>query len=41
LPATQVERKAFPNLGRIVAEQTAGVEAAEKAIEEGDRTRLY
>jgi hypothetical protein len=42
-PATQVERKAFPSLGRVIAEQTSavGVEAAEKAIAEGYRTRLY
>jgi hypothetical protein len=42
-PATQVERRAFPSLGRIIAEQTAAleVETAEKAIEEGYRTRLY
>jgi PPOX class probable FMN-dependent enzyme len=42
-PATQVERKTFPSLGRIIAEQTAAmeVETAEKAIEEGYRTRLY
>lgn len=42
-PATQVERQCFPTLGRIIAEQTAAieVEAAEKAMEEAYRTRLY
>ncbi|HVX77517.1 MAG TPA: pyridoxamine 5'-phosphate oxidase family protein [Bradyrhizobium sp.] len=42
-PATQVERQRFPTLGRIIAEQTAAieVEAAEKAMEEAYRTRLY
>jgi len=39
----QVERHRFPTLGRIIAEQTAAieVEAAEKIMEEGYRTRLY
>lgn len=39
----QIERSSFPPLGRIIAEQTASIEAAEaeKAIEEGYRTRLY
>jgi PPOX class probable FMN-dependent enzyme len=42
-PAAQIERKAFPSLGRIIAEQTAAIEieTAEKAIEEAYRTRLY
>jgi uncharacterized protein len=42
-PATQVERHSFPTLGRIISEQTAAieVEAAEKAMEEAYRTRLY
>ena len=42
-PAAQVERHSFPTLGRIIAEQTAAieVEAAEKAMEEAYRTRLY
>jgi PPOX class probable FMN-dependent enzyme len=42
-PEAQVERKSFPSLGRIIAEQTAAIEvdAAEKALEEGYRTRLY
>lgn len=41
--ATQVERSSFPTLGRIIAEQThvVSVEAAEKTMEEGYRTRLY
>ena len=39
----QVERETFPTLGRIIAEQTHAVtvEAAEKTMEEGYRTRLY
>lgn len=39
----QVERASFPTLGRIIAEQTHAVtvEAAEKTMEEGYRTRLY
>jgi PPOX class probable FMN-dependent enzyme len=39
----QVERKSFPSLGRIVADQIAGIdaEAAEKNLEEAYRTRLY
>jgi uncharacterized protein len=42
-PARHVERQAFPTLGRIIAEQTRAVtvEAAEKTMEEGYRTRLY
>ncbi len=42
-PSQQVERHTFPTLGRIIAEQTAAVtvEAAEKTMEEGYRTRLY
>jgi uncharacterized protein len=38
-----VERKSFPTLGRIIAEQTRAVtvEAAEKTMEEGYRSRLY
>ncbi|MHB0769057.1 pyridoxamine 5'-phosphate oxidase family protein [Bradyrhizobium sp. 5.13L] len=42
-PAAQVERNSFPTLGRIIAEQTAAIEAevAEKTLEEGYRTRLY
>ncbi len=40
---SQVERHSFPNLGRIIAEQTAaiGVEEAERNLEESYRTRLY
>ncbi len=39
----KVERKSFPSLGRIVADQIAGidVEAAEKNLEEAYRSRLY
>ena len=42
-PARRVERRSFPSLGRILAEQTAAVpaEAAEASIEEAYRTRLY
>lgn len=40
---SKVDRKSFPSLGRIVADQIAGIdaEAAEKNLEEGYRTRLY
>ena len=39
----KVERKSFPSLGRIVADQIAGIdaEAAEKNLEEAYRSRLY
>lgn len=39
----QVDRKTFPTLGRIIAEQTAAIEVAEaeKTMEEAYRTRLY
>jgi PPOX class probable FMN-dependent enzyme len=39
----KVDRKTFPSLGRIVADQIAGLdaEAADKNLEEGYRTRLY
>ena len=39
----QIERSSFPSLGRIVADQIAGVDAdaAEKNLEEAYRTRLY
>lgn len=39
----QVERKSFPSLGRIVADQIAGIDAdaAEKNLEEAYRSRLY
>jgi PPOX class probable FMN-dependent enzyme len=39
----KVERKSFPSLGRIVADQIAGIDAdaADKNLEEGYRTRLY
>jgi len=42
-PQAQIERKSFPSLGRIIAEQTAAIEAeaAEQALEEAYRTRLY
>lgn len=39
----QIERRSFPSLGQIVADQIAGVdrEAAERNLEEAYRTRLY
>jgi len=39
----QVDRTSFPTLGRIVAEQTRAVDAAQAdaTLEEGYRTRLY
>ena len=42
-PERHVERKSFPSLGRIVADQTAMVtaEAADTAIEQSYRDRLY
>jgi hypothetical protein len=42
-PEKQVERRSFPSLGRILAEQIGGVEVkeAEASVEEGYRTRLY
>ncbi|TXM66424.1 pyridoxamine 5'-phosphate oxidase family protein [Methylobacterium sp. WL120] len=42
-PAVRVERKSFPSLGRILAEQggTVSVADAERATEEAYRTRLY
>lgn len=42
-PESQVERSSFPTLGRIVAEQTRAVDAAEADanLEEGYRSRLY
>lgn len=42
-PETQLERGAFPSLGRIIAEQTRAIGAAEAevSVEEGYRTRLY
>ncbi len=42
-PSAQVERRSFPSLGRIVAEQTKGISVAEAEanLEEAYRTRLY
>jgi PPOX class probable FMN-dependent enzyme len=42
-PATHIERSRFPSLGRIIAEQTRAVPAAEAEwdVDEGYRTRLY
>jgi PPOX class probable FMN-dependent enzyme len=39
----RIERARFPSLGRILADQVAGVEArqAEREVEESYRTRLY
>ena len=42
-PATQIDRKSFPTLGRMVADQIAGVDAeeADARIEESYKERLY
>jgi len=42
-PTTQVEKGSFPSLGRIIADQVAGVDAeeADKRLEEAYTTRLY
>lgn len=42
-PERRVPRETLPSLGRIIADQVAGVDAegAEAAVEEGYRTRLY
>src|SRR3546814_18559889 len=42
-PATQVEKGGFPSLGRIIADQVAGIDAAaaDKRLEEASTTRLY
>jgi len=42
-PERHVERSSFPTLGRIVADQIAGIdaEAADANLEESYRTRLY
>ena len=42
-PAGRAERRRMPSLGRIVADQIAGVDpdAADAAVEESNRTRLY
>lgn len=41
-PAAQVDRKTFPSLGRILAEQqSAAVEEAEQRVEIGYRDRMY
>ena len=42
-PATRIERKKFPSLGQVIADQVAGVErvAADTAIDESYRDRLY
>ena len=42
-PATQIDRKDFPSLGRIIADQIGGRDPAEveAAIEHGYKTRLY
>ena len=39
----KIERKSFPSLGQIITEQMGGgdVEAADRGIEEGCRTKLY
>lgn len=42
-PATRIERASFPSLGRILADQLAGIDAAEadERIETAYRERLY
>jgi len=42
-PAQHVERRSFPSLGKIIADQTAqcSVEEAEARIEDGYKNRLY
>ena len=42
-PATRIERKQFPTLGRIIADQVAGVDAvaADAGIDESYRSKLY
>jgi len=42
-PDTRIERKSFPTLGRIIADQTTGVDAdaADAGIAEAYRTKLY
>lgn len=42
-PAARVDRKSFPSLGRIVADQIAGIDAdaADRNLEESYRSRLY
>jgi PPOX class probable FMN-dependent enzyme len=42
-PDTRIERKTFPTLGRIIADQTSGVDAdaADAGIAEAYRTKLY
>jgi PPOX class probable FMN-dependent enzyme len=42
-PASQVERKTFPTLGRIIADQTAAMAApeADELVEQGYRNNLY
>lgn len=42
-PESRIDRRAFPSLGRMIAEQVGGVEVeqAEARVEESYRTRLY
>lgn len=42
-PAAQVERKSFPTLGRIIADQVAGFEAedADRRIDKAYKERMY
>jgi len=42
-PATRIDRKTFPSLGRVIADQVAGVDAtaADAGIDESYRDRLY
>ena len=42
-PETRIERKTFPSLGRMIADQIGGVDVAEAdaRVEESYRTRMY
>jgi PPOX class probable FMN-dependent enzyme len=42
-PSTRIERKTFPTLGRIIADQTSGIDAevADAGIAEAYRSKLY
>jgi hypothetical protein len=42
-PATRIERKSFPSLGQVIADQIAGIEAeaADVAIDASYRDKLY
>ena len=42
-PGTRIEKGGFPSLGRIIADQVAGIDAdeADRRLEEAYTTRLY